>query len=82
MATYMYRFGFKRFLLGYGSAVALVMLAICLVFSVAYMRLAAAEEYLAAGSKGPIMAQASLAPDEARPHANSRPGSFSTWSCR
>jgi raffinose/stachyose/melibiose transport system permease protein len=45
MATYMYRFGFKRFLLGYGSAVALVMLAICLIFSVAYMRLARHEEY-------------------------------------
>ena len=30
MATYMYRFGFIRFWLGYGSAVALVMLLICL----------------------------------------------------
>jgi raffinose/stachyose/melibiose transport system permease protein len=45
MATYMYRFGFKRYLLGYGSAVALVMLLICLIFSVAYMRLARQEEY-------------------------------------
>jgi raffinose/stachyose/melibiose transport system permease protein len=45
MATYMYRFGFKRYLLGYGSAVALVMLAICLAFSVAYMRLARHEEF-------------------------------------
>lgn len=45
MATYMYRFGFKRYLLGYGSAVALVMLAICLIFSVAYMRLARHEEF-------------------------------------
>jgi raffinose/stachyose/melibiose transport system permease protein len=41
----MYRFGFKRYLLGYGSAVALVMLVICLGFSVAYMRLARQEEY-------------------------------------
>ena len=39
MATYMYRYAFVRFQLGYGSAVALVMLAICLVFSVAYLRL-------------------------------------------
>jgi raffinose/stachyose/melibiose transport system permease protein len=39
MATYMYRFGFVRFLLGYGSAVALVMLLFCLAFSVAYLRL-------------------------------------------
>jgi len=45
MATYMYRFAFKRFLLGYGSAVALVMLLICLTFSVAYMRLARQEDY-------------------------------------
>jgi len=45
MATYMYRFGFRRYLLGYGSAVALVMLLICLIFSVAYMRLARQEEY-------------------------------------
>ncbi len=39
MATYMYRFAFVRFQLGYGSAVALVMLVICLVFSVVYQRL-------------------------------------------
>lgn len=45
MATYMYRFAFKRFLLGYGSAVALVMLLICLIFSVTYMRLARQEDY-------------------------------------
>ncbi|MFH1524531.1 MAG: sugar ABC transporter permease [Chloroflexota bacterium] len=46
MATYMYRFGFVRFLLGYGSAVALVMLLICLAFSVAYVRLARRPDYL------------------------------------
>jgi raffinose/stachyose/melibiose transport system permease protein len=39
MATYMYRYAFVRFQLGYGSAVALVMLVFCLVFSVAYLRL-------------------------------------------
>ena len=39
MATYMYRYAFVRFQLGYGSAVALVMLVVCLVFSVAYLRL-------------------------------------------
>ena len=39
MATYMYRYSFVRFQLGYGSAVALVMLSICLVFSVVYLRL-------------------------------------------
>jgi raffinose/stachyose/melibiose transport system permease protein len=36
MATYMYRFAFIRFQLGYGSAVALVMLVFCLIFSIAY----------------------------------------------
>jgi raffinose/stachyose/melibiose transport system permease protein len=46
MATYMYRFGFVRFLLGYGSAVALVMLLICLAFSAAYLRLARQPDYL------------------------------------
>lgn len=39
MATYMYRYSFVRFQLGYGSAVALVMLLISLLFSVAYLRL-------------------------------------------
>lgn len=45
MATYMYRYGFVRFWLGYGSAVALVMLLICLLFSVAYLRLVRPPEY-------------------------------------
>jgi raffinose/stachyose/melibiose transport system permease protein len=39
MATYMYSHAFVRFQLGYGSAVALVMLSICLAFSVVYLRL-------------------------------------------
>jgi raffinose/stachyose/melibiose transport system permease protein len=46
MATYMYRYAFIRFQLGYGSAVALVMLAICLVFSILYLRLARQPDYL------------------------------------
>jgi raffinose/stachyose/melibiose transport system permease protein len=46
MATYMYRFGFVRFWLGYGSAVALVMLLICLAFSLVYQRLARQPDYL------------------------------------
>jgi raffinose/stachyose/melibiose transport system permease protein len=46
MATYMYRFGFVRFQLGYGSAVALVMLLICLAFSIAYLRIARQPDYL------------------------------------
>jgi raffinose/stachyose/melibiose transport system permease protein len=46
MSTYMYRYTFIRFQLGYGSAVALVMLAICLIFSVMYLRLARQPDYL------------------------------------
>lgn len=46
MSTYMYRFAFVRFLLGYGSAVALVMLLICLAFSIAYLRLVRQPDYL------------------------------------
>jgi raffinose/stachyose/melibiose transport system permease protein len=39
MATYMYRYGFVRFWYGYGSAVAIVMLLISLVFSIGYLRI-------------------------------------------
>jgi raffinose/stachyose/melibiose transport system permease protein len=46
MATYMYRYGFVRFWLGYGSAVALVMLLLCLIFSIIYLRLARRPDYL------------------------------------
>jgi raffinose/stachyose/melibiose transport system permease protein len=46
MATYMYRFGFIRFWLGYGSAVALVMLLICLIFSLVYQQLSRQPDYL------------------------------------
>jgi raffinose/stachyose/melibiose transport system permease protein len=46
MSTYMYRYAFIRFQFGYGSAVALVMLAICLIFSVMYLRLARQPDYL------------------------------------
>lgn len=46
MSTYMYRYAFIRFQLGYGSAVALVMLAICLMFSITYLRLARQPDYL------------------------------------
>jgi raffinose/stachyose/melibiose transport system permease protein len=38
MATYMYDFGFRRFSLGYGAAVSLVIFAICFLFSLAYQR--------------------------------------------
>ena len=46
MSTYMYRFGFVRFYLGYGSAVSIVMFLICLIFSLAYQRLTPQRDYL------------------------------------
>jgi raffinose/stachyose/melibiose transport system permease protein len=50
MATYMYKFGFQRFALGYGAAVSLVIFAICLAFSVTYQRLVMRRDYA-----GPVM---------------------------
>jgi len=46
MATYMYRFGFVRFQLGYGSAVAIYMFLFCLMFSLIYQRLTRQPDYL------------------------------------
>jgi raffinose/stachyose/melibiose transport system permease protein len=39
MATYLYKAGFQSFQLGYGSAVGVVMMLICLCFSLLYQRL-------------------------------------------
>jgi raffinose/stachyose/melibiose transport system permease protein len=46
MATYMYRFGFVRFQLGYGSAVAIYMFLLCLIFSLIYQSLTRQPDYL------------------------------------
>ncbi len=46
LATYMYRFGFVRFQLGYGSAVAIFMFLLCLIFSLIYQRLTRKPDYL------------------------------------
>lgn len=46
LSTYMYRFGFVRFQLGYGSAVAIYMFLICLAFSLIYQRLTRKPDYL------------------------------------
>jgi raffinose/stachyose/melibiose transport system permease protein len=46
LSTYMYRFGFVRFQLGYGSAVAIYMFLICLIFSLVYQRLTRQPDYL------------------------------------
>jgi len=46
MATYMYRFGFVRFQLGYGSAVAIIMFILCVIFSLIYQALTRKPDYL------------------------------------
>lgn len=46
LATYMYRFGFVRFQLGYGSAVAIYMFLICVMFSLIYQYLTRQPDYL------------------------------------
>jgi len=46
LSTYMYRFGFIRFQLGYGSAVAIYMFLLCLIFSLIYQRLTRQPDYL------------------------------------
>lgn len=46
MATYMYRFGFVRFQLGYGSAVAIIMFILCVIFSLVYQAMTREPDYL------------------------------------
>jgi raffinose/stachyose/melibiose transport system permease protein len=46
LATYMYRFSFVRFQLGYGSAVAIYMFLICVTFSLIYQGLTRRPDYL------------------------------------
>lgn len=46
MATYMYRFGFVRFQFGYGSAVAIIMFILCVIFSLVYQRMTRKPDYL------------------------------------
>jgi raffinose/stachyose/melibiose transport system permease protein len=46
MATYLYRFGFIRFSLGYGSAVAVVMFIICITFSLIYQYVFKEQDYI------------------------------------
>jgi raffinose/stachyose/melibiose transport system permease protein len=47
LSTYMYRFSFVRFQLGYGAAVAIVMLIISLIFSITYMSITRRAEHVA-----------------------------------
>ena len=45
MATYMYRFGIKSFNLGFGSAVAVIIFLVSLVFSIGYQRAVMRRDY-------------------------------------
>lgn len=45
MATYMYDFGFRRFQLGYGAAVSLIIFVICFGFALVYQRLVMRRDY-------------------------------------
>jgi raffinose/stachyose/melibiose transport system permease protein len=45
MTTYMYRYGFVSFQLGYGAAVAFVIFLICLIFSLGYQRMVMRQQY-------------------------------------
>lgn len=44
IVTYLYNFGFRRFNFGYGSAVAVILFFICLIFNVFYQRYVVGEE--------------------------------------
>ena len=46
LATYMYRFGFVRHQLGYGSAVAIIMFILCVIFSLIYQAMTRKPDYL------------------------------------
>ncbi len=45
ISTYLYKFGIKTFYLGYGSAVAITLFLITLVFSLGYQRMAMRQDY-------------------------------------
>ncbi|MDL1901161.1 sugar ABC transporter permease [Anaerolineae bacterium CFX9] len=45
IATYLFKYGIQRFALGYGSAVAVVLFAITLVFSLGYQRIILRQDY-------------------------------------
>ncbi len=47
MATYMYKYGFQRFALGYGAAVSVLIFVACFSFSLAYQRFVMRRDYAA-----------------------------------
>lgn len=46
MATYLYKFGFQRFQLGAGSAIAVIIFLICFTFSLTYQRFAMRRDFI------------------------------------
>ncbi len=46
MATYLYKFGFQRFQLGAGSAIAVIIFLICFTFSLIYQRFAMRRDFI------------------------------------
>jgi raffinose/stachyose/melibiose transport system permease protein len=51
MVTYLFKFGFQRLALGYGSAVAIVIFVLCLLFSLGYQRTLMREDVAGAVSR-------------------------------
>jgi raffinose/stachyose/melibiose transport system permease protein len=45
ITTYLYKYGVKNFKLGYGSAIAIILFAITLIFSLGYQRIALRQDY-------------------------------------
>lgn len=50
MATYMINNGFKRFQLGYGSAVGVILFLLCFIFSIAYQRMVLRRDLAGSGA--------------------------------
>ncbi|MCF7914345.1 MAG: sugar ABC transporter permease [Spirochaetaceae bacterium] len=44
LVTYLYNFGFKRFAFGYGSAIAIIIFFLCLIFNIFYQKYVVAEK--------------------------------------
>jgi raffinose/stachyose/melibiose transport system permease protein len=44
MTTYLFKYGFQSFALGYGSAVGVILFALCFIFAIMYQRFIMAKE--------------------------------------
>jgi raffinose/stachyose/melibiose transport system permease protein len=50
MATYMYKFSFQRFALGYGAAASVIIFVICFGFALLYMRFVMNRDFSGVGA--------------------------------